>query len=123
MDDQIARLLLLAEADILTGVERGIAYGTPALRVRGKFLARMKDATTLVIRCPLWEKAMLMETEPEFYFETDHYSGHAAMLVHLHVIDDARLTARLEAAWKMQAGNRMITAREVKLKRRELPGG
>ena len=123
MDDQIAHLLLLAKAEILTGVERGIAYGTPALRVRGKFLARMKDATTLVISCPLWEKAMLMETEPEFYFETDHYTGYAAMLVHLHVIDDARLAARLEAAWKMQAGSRMIAARQASLKARELASG
>jgi hypothetical protein len=33
------------------GVEEGLSYGTPGFRVRGKFLARMKeDGETLVVK-------------------------------------------------------------------------
>ncbi len=109
--DQIDRLLSLAAAARLAGVERSVSCGTPSLKVRGKFLARLYDATTLAIRCPLEEKALLMEAEPQFYFETDHYRGYDAFLVRLDVIDDARLTARLERAWVMQAGKRAVAAR------------
>ncbi len=95
----------------MTGVERSVSYGTPSLKVRGKFMAREKDAVTLAIRCPLEEKAILIEAEPDFYFETDHYRGYDAMLIHMNVIDDARLTARLERAWLMQAGKILIKQR------------
>ena len=107
----IDRLVRLATAAGLAGVERSLCYGTPGLRVRGKFLARLKDADTLVIRCPMAEKAMLIEAEPAFYFETDHYRGYDALLVRLAPIDDARLAARLERAWLMQAGSRLVRER------------
>jgi hypothetical protein len=109
--DRIDRLLRLCAAARLAGVERGTSYGTPSLKVAGKFLAREKDSTTLAIRCPLAEKEMLMAAEPEFYFETDHYRGYDAILVRMDAIDDARLTARLERAWLMQAGKKLIKAR------------
>ncbi len=104
--DTIDRLLRLAAEAGLAGLARGVSYGTPSLRLRGKFLARLKDDTTLVIRCPLEAKEMLMAAEPEFYFETDHYVGYPAVLVRLEAIDDARLTARLEQACAMQAAKK-----------------
>ena len=106
MADALDRLLRLADQAGLAGVERSTSYGTPSLKLRGKFLGRLFDADTLVIRCPAEEKAALMQAEPEFFFETDHYRGHDAMLVRLGAIDDARLTARLERAWLMQARKR-----------------
>ena len=111
MTDQIDRLLHLAEAAGLPGVERGTSYGTPSVKLGGKFLARLKDGTTLAIRCPAAEKAMLMEAEPAFFFETDHYRGYDAFLVRLDVIDDERLLRRLESAWRMQAVARRRTGR------------
>jgi hypothetical protein len=104
--DPIDRLLRLAAKAGLAGLERSVSYGTPSIKLRGKFLARLKDDTTLVIRCPLDEKDMLMAAEPDFYFQTDHYVGHPAMLVRLEAIDDARLTARLEQACAMQAAKK-----------------
>ena len=109
--DPIDRLLRLAADADLPGIERSTSYGTPSLKVRGKFLGRLFDADTLVIRCPVEETAMLMQTEPQFYFQTDHYRGYEAMLVRLAYIDDARLAARLERAWSMQAGPRETRAR------------
>lgn len=108
----IDRLLRLADAAGLSGLERGLSYGTPGLRVRGKFLAREKDPGTLVMRCPVDEKAILIEAEPMVYFETDHYRGYDAILIRLGEIDDARLMARLETAWLTQAGERLVRKRQ-----------
>ena len=100
-----------AAADLgLPGLEDGISYGTPALKVRGKLIARLKDAETLVLRCPLDEKEMLMELEPEVFFETDHYKGWPAVLVRLSCIEPAKLRQLLERAWRMQAPKRLIAA-------------
>ena len=112
MTAQIDRLLRLARAAKLTGVEQSTSYGTPSVKVGGKFLARLTDDATLAIRCPLHEKEMLLAAEPQFYFETDHYNGWDAMLVRLDVIDDPRLQACLERAWSMQAGKRAVAARD-----------
>jgi len=100
--DHLQRLLRLASEAGLTGLAQGTSYGTPALKQSGKFLCRLKDETTLAIRCPLDEKEMLIEAEPEFYFQTDHYIGYPAVLIRLEAIDDARLKARLEQACAMQ---------------------
>jgi hypothetical protein len=100
--DPLQRLLALAAASGITGIERSTSYGTPSLKLKGHFLARLKDEKTLVIRCPLEEKDMLMAAEPDFYFQTDHYIGYPAVLVRLDAIDDARLMARLERACQMQ---------------------
>ncbi len=65
------------------------SYGTPALKVGKKLLARVKDADTVVLMCPLNEKEMLLEAAPAIYFETDHYKGWPAILVRLSQIPPA----------------------------------
>jgi YjbR len=46
----------------LPGVEEGTSYGTPAFRVRGKFLARLReDGETLVVKCDYHERDLRME--------------------------------------------------------------
>jgi hypothetical protein len=117
--DPLQRLLALAADAGLSGIEQGTSYGTPSLKRKGQFLARLKDETTLVIRCPLDEKDMLMAAEPGIYFQTDHYVGYPAVLVRLDVIDDARLIARLERACLMQAEKR--TTRSTTRRRRAWP--
>lgn len=56
------------------GVEDGTSYGTPALKVKGKLLARLKeDGDSLVVKgVGPDERAWLMETEPDVYYITDH---------------------------------------------------
>jgi hypothetical protein len=43
-----ARVVKAARATKLPGIAEGTSYGTPALKVAGKFLMRMKDADTFV---------------------------------------------------------------------------
>jgi hypothetical protein len=92
----------------LPEVEQGTWAGTPALKVRGKSFARMKDRDTLVVLCPLDEKEILLEAAPDIYFETDHYKGWPAVLVRLSRIKASELTHRLERSWRVKAPKRLI---------------
>lgn len=103
-----ARVRAIAAATGLPGIEAGVSYGTPSLKVKGKFIARMKDDNTLVVRCPLAEKGFLMDADPEVFFETDHYRGYDAFLVRLPAADDATIGARIEVAWRMQAPKKLL---------------
>jgi hypothetical protein len=105
-----ARVKTIAASTGLPGIEATTSYGTPSLKVAGKFLVRMKDAETLVVRCPLEEKSFLMQADPAVFFETDHYTGYPAVLVHLGAADDATIAGRLEVAWRMQAPKRLQAA-------------
>jgi hypothetical protein len=101
-------VLAIAASTGLPGIEAGRSYGTPSLNVRGKFMARIKDADTLVVRCPVEEKHFLMEADPAVFFETDHYKGYPAFLVRLGAADDATIAGRLERAWRMQAPKKLV---------------
>ena len=98
-EGQFARVVRLASH--LPGVEEGTSYGTPALRVKKKLLARMKeDGETVVIPTDsVDEKEFLIATEPEVYFQTPHYFAGPYVLVRLPVVTDNRLREMLEAAW------------------------
>jgi hypothetical protein len=109
MQAAFARVVAIAASTGLPEIEAGTSYGTPSLKVRGKFMARMKDADTLVVRCPLEEKAFLMSADPDVFFETDHYKGYDAVLVRLSAADDATIAGRIAQAWRMQAPRRLVT--------------
>jgi hypothetical protein len=106
--DHFARVVKIAGK--LPAIEIGASYGTPSLRVRKKFLCRMKeDGETLVVQTAnLDEKEFLMETDPAVFYETPHYRGWPGVLIHLSKIDDKRLFNLLEASWKRHAGKKLL---------------
>lgn len=110
--DDLHRVLTkaLAAAATLPEIAAGSSYGTPSLNIRGKFIARVRDAATLVVRCPLEEKELLMAAAPDIYYETDHYKGWPAVLIRIAKIRKADLAARLERAWRMQAPKKLVKA-------------
>ncbi len=110
-DTAFARVESLAAGRDLPGVERSTSYGTPALKVRDKSFVRLRDATTLVLLCPIEQKTLLMEISPDIYFETDHYVGYPAVLIQLAVISDEELSLRLEDAWRFKAPKRLAASR------------
>ncbi len=66
-------------------VEDGTSYGTPALKVRKKMLARLKeDGDSLVMPgVPQDERAMLVESKPKVFYFTDHYRDYPIALIRL----------------------------------------
>jgi hypothetical protein len=103
-----ARLIRAAEG--LPEVEESTSYGTPALKLRGKLMARVKDAETVVLHIAIEDKMLLMEAAPEIYYETDHYKGWAYVLVRLDAISDGELAGRLRAIWRAMAPKKLAAA-------------
>lgn len=104
---ETARRMALA----LPEVEEGTWFGTPAFRVRGKSFARLReDGDSLVVMVNLFERAYLMEAEPESFHITDHYRDYPAMLVRLSAVRPALLRERLEEAWRIKAPKRLVAA-------------
>jgi hypothetical protein len=106
-----ARVRKAAKAAKLPGIAEATSYGTPSLKVGGKFLMRVKDADTYVFRCTMDEKAFLMEAAPAVYFETDHYVGWPAVLVRAAAASDAELVHCVERAWRAQAPKKLMAER------------
>jgi hypothetical protein len=95
----------------LPEVEEGTSYGTPAFKVRGKFLSRLKeDGETLVVRIDMDEREVLMAANPETFYITDHYRGYPAMLVRMATVDPDDLRELLEEAWRRAAPKRLVAA-------------
>lgn len=90
------------------GVEDGTSYGTRALRVKGKFLARMKeDGQSIVFRVSFDERDLLMQTRPEAFYITDHYLGYPAVLMRLAAATPAEAADIVAMAWRMVAPKRL----------------
>jgi len=103
--DTVRRLALA-----LPEVEEGLSYGTPAFRVGGKLLARLKeDGGTLVIMIEFDEREALMAADPETFFITDHYRGYPSMLIRLSRVGAGRLGALLEQAWRRRVPKRLAS--------------
>lgn len=104
---------VVAMALKLPGVELSTSYGTPALKVSKKLIARLwEDGETMVLlEVEDIEKQMLMETRPEIFFLTPHYAGWPTILIRLPLIAAADLAELLEQTWSRRAGARLRAQR------------
>jgi hypothetical protein len=93
-------------------VEEGTCFGTPALRVRGKFMCRLRtDPDALVVRViDLPDAQALLLGRPDVYFTAPHYDGHPYVLVRLDVIEREELAELLEDAWRLRVPKRVFAA-------------
>jgi hypothetical protein len=99
----------------LPEVEVGASYGTPALKVRGKMMARLKeDGVTLVVKVPFEVRTYLLDTQPNAYFVTEHYLGYPAVLARLAVVDPQHLASMLEEAWRQVAPKRLVREHDAR---------
>ncbi len=67
----------------LPGVVEGTSYGKPALKMSDRMIAAgtAPDAGSFVLHVPVEEKEVLIATDPDTFWETDHYRGWPAVLV------------------------------------------
>ena len=98
-------------AAALPGVEEGTSYGTPALRVKGKFFIRLKeDGETIVLKTDFYERDHLMAAHPEAFFITDHYRDYPAVLVRLATVRPSHLRALVVDSWRRAAPKKLVDA-------------
>ena len=109
----------------LEGVEEGTSYGNRAWKVKGKLFVwerplRKKEIEALGgfepegeapsgeilgVRVPdEGAKRALVESEPEIYFTTPHFDGHASVLIRLDAISRADLEEAIVEAWHVRRG-------------------
>ena len=91
----------------LPGVEEGLSWGTPGLKVKGKMILRIREPQVIVICCDFDEKELLMQAAPEIYFQTDHYKGSPHILIRLSEISNEELDSRIEKAWRLVAPKKL----------------
>jgi hypothetical protein len=96
----------------LPGVEVGMSFRTPALRVRGKGMCRLRsNPDALVLRVSdLGEREALLQGQPDVFFSTPHYDGYPYVLVRLEAVDPVELAELLEEAWRVFAAKRVVAA-------------
>ena len=95
-------------AKALPGVIESTSYGTPALKVDGKLLARLKeDGETLVLRMDFVNRDLLLRAEPDLFFLTDHYLNYPSILLRLKEVTRKRMAELLEDAWRLVAPRRL----------------
>jgi hypothetical protein len=99
----------------LPDTEAGTSYRTPALKVRGKLLARLKEDGTTLVLCAVLpdERDLLIEMAPDIYYTTDHYVGHPSVLVRLPQADPAQLADLLRRGWQRLAAPKTRRQRRV----------
>jgi hypothetical protein len=86
----------------LQNVEEGTSYGTPAFKVGGKLLARLKeDGDSLVVGTTFEEREEMIAAEPETYYITDHYLKYRWVLVRLSRVHSDALRDLLGRAWRL----------------------
>jgi len=94
----------------LPGVEEGKSYGTPSLRVRKKFMCRMRTEPDALVARVLdrQEAEALLKGQPDVFFSTPHYDGHPYVLVRLKKIGKRQLAEVIEDAWRTQAAKTIV---------------
>jgi hypothetical protein len=98
----------------LPGIELGTSFGTPALRVRRKFMCRVREDNETLVLTPIDEiqQRFLMETQRDVFYKTPHYEAHASILIHLSRVSEAALSQLLEETWRRLAPKRLLTGHE-----------
>ena len=91
-------------------VEDGTSYGTPALKVRKKLLARLKeDGDSLVmLGVPADEREMLVERAPAVFYFTDHYRDYPTVLIRLSQAKRGTIEPFLRRRWRELASRKVV---------------
>jgi hypothetical protein len=92
------------------------SYGTPGFRVADRLFARLRDdgESVVVYVADEGEKHALVQAEPDKFFTTPHYDGHASVLVRWAVVSNDELTELLTDAWRVRAPRRVLDQHDRK---------
>ena len=110
-------------ASALPDVEDAAAYGSPAIKVRGKLLTciptnKSAEPDSLAVRIGIDQRAELVATAPDVYYFTDHYANYPMVLVRLSRIHPDALRDLLGAAWRFVTAKTNVGKRTVRKPKR-----
>ncbi len=95
---------VIQSAGALPGIEESTSYGTAALKVKGKLLARLhQSGECFVLRTNFLDREILTQSDPAVFYVTDHYRDYPWVLVRFAAVSAAALPELLERAWRLVA--------------------
>jgi hypothetical protein len=105
MDPMLTWTDVVEMAAALPGVEESTSYGTPALKVAKKLLARYRNEAdgAVVLVCDQDDKAALLAAGETGVFTEPHYDGYGSVLVNLDEVAPALVLEPLTDAWRDRA--------------------
>lgn len=113
-NDRLAGLFdrAVAIAERLPGTCLSRSYGTPAIKVKKRLLARLRSEAEggLAIRCDPVERHMLMQAAPETFYLTEHYANSDMVLINLETVRWDAMPGIIEHAWRQVASPSLIRA-------------
>ena len=96
----------------LEGVKEASSYGTPAFKVRGTMLARLRpELNALVVHMSIEDRVELIAADPETYFIIDHYLKYPYILVNLARVHPDAMQDLLRGAWRLASAAKKATKR------------
>ena len=100
---------LVALAGDLPGIEQSTSYGTPAIKVKGVLLVRLReDRETIALRAPFVVRDHLMKSAPRVFFLEEHYRNYPWVLVRLSAARAPQIRELVEDAWRASAPKRLV---------------
>ena len=99
----------------LPGAEESTSYGTPAVKIKGKLLSRLRTEAegALALRCDFIDREILLQANPRAFFLTDHYRDYPMILVWLEKIDRDTLADVALRGWRMIAPKKLVAEYET----------
>ena len=83
-------------------VTDGTSYGTPALKVKGKLLVRLRDdLDAVVLPMPFDRRDELIAEDPDTYFLTDHYVPYEYVLARLARLNEVQIRDLLGISYRL----------------------
>lgn len=96
------------------GMADSRSYGTPSLKVCGKFVARIReDGETVALRIDVLERQERMASDPTAFFITDHYADYPAVVVRLAKVKRSDFAELIEAAWRDLAPKKLVAGHDA----------
>lgn len=85
-------------------VAESTSYGTPAIKVKGKLMARLReDGETLAIRATFQNREGLPQVEAQTFSVPPHYANAEMLVVNLPTVSLEQLRELLADAWELTA--------------------
>jgi len=107
MPDPFDRVRKIALA--FPGVAESETFGSPSLKVNGKYLAQIwQDGQSLILSMEIIERDMWLQAEPDIFFITDHFRDWPGVLIRLDQIDDDLLRDLIEKTWRRRAPKKLV---------------
>ena len=93
--------------------EESTSYGTPSVKIKGKILSRWRTEAegAVAIRCDFLDRELLLQTQPDVFFLTDHYLGYPMVLMRVEKASVATMRDMLERGWQCVAPARAVKER------------